>query len=138
MPSARYWREIPSRYRLEAGRCRGCGKVVYPARRVCPACRGRAFDQTALSLRGTVVTCTRVHIPPGDLVIEAPYMVAVVETPEGARLSAQIVDCDAATLAPGLEVTLEFRLVRREGPEGMLCYGYKGVPAEGAGPGVRG
>ena len=32
MPSPRYWREIPSRYRLEAGRCRGCGRVAYPAR----------------------------------------------------------------------------------------------------------
>lgn len=129
MPSPRYWREIPSRYRLEAGRCRGCGKVVYPARRVCPACRGREFDRTTLSRRGRIVTSTRVHVPPTDLLMEAPYTVAVIETPEGARLSAQIVDCDPAMVVPGFEVALEFRLVRREGREGILCYGYKGVPA---------
>jgi hypothetical protein len=128
MPSPRYWREIPSRYRLEAGRCRGCGKVIYPARRVCPACRGRELDPIRLSRRGTVVTSTVVHVPPNDLSMEAPYAAAVIETPEGARLSAQIVDCDPATVLPGLEVTLEFRLVRREGREGILCYGYKGVP----------
>ena len=128
MPSPRYWREVPSRFRLEAGRCTACGKVVYPARAVCPACKGREFDATMLSRRGKVVTSTLVHIAPADLQMEAPYTVAVIETPEGARLSAQIVDCDAATVVPGLEVTVEFRLVRREGREGILCYGYKGVP----------
>jgi hypothetical protein len=129
MPSPGYWREIPNRYRLEAGRCRGCGKVVYPARRVCPACRGRAFDRTALSRTATVVTSTVVHVPPGDLLMEAPYAVAVVESPEGARFAMQIVDCDPACVVPGLQVNLEFRLIRREGREGILCYGYKGVPA---------
>lgn len=129
MPSPRYWREIPSRFRLEAGRCRGCGKVTYPERRICPACRGRSFERTALSRRGTVITSAVVHIAPNDLVMETPYAVAVIETPEGARLSAQVVDCDPALVVPGLHVTLEFRLVRREGREGILCYGYKGVPA---------
>ena len=31
MPSPRYWREIPARYRLEGARCKSCGKVDYPA-----------------------------------------------------------------------------------------------------------
>lgn len=130
MPSPRYWREIPSRYRLEAGRCTGCGKVVYPARHVCPACRGRIFEPAALTRTATVITATVIHTPPTDLLMEAPYAVAVVETPEGARLTAQIVDCDPARVAPGLAVNLEFRLVRREGHEGILCYGYKGVPVQ--------
>jgi len=30
--SARYWREIPQRYRLEASRCCKCGKTAYPPR----------------------------------------------------------------------------------------------------------
>ena len=129
MPSPRYWREIPSRYRLEAGRCRGCGKVAYPTRRVCPACRGREWDRTALSRTATVVTSTVVHVAPTDLLMEAPYAMALVETPEGARLAMQIVDCDPARVVPGMPVNLEFRLIRREGREGILCYGYKGVPA---------
>jgi uncharacterized OB-fold protein len=53
---------------------------------------------------------------------------AVVETPEGARLMTQVVDCDPAMVAPGMEVALEFRLVRREGRSGILCYGHKAVP----------
>jgi uncharacterized OB-fold protein len=128
MPSPRYWREIPNRYRLEAARCRGCGKVVFPARRVCPSCRGQAFDPLRLSTRGTVVTSTVIHVAPNEFAMEAPYAMAVVETPEGARLMAQVVDCDPDEIGPGTEVTLEFRLVRREERGGILCYGHKAVP----------
>ena len=129
MPSPRYTREIPARYRLEAGRCSGCGKVVYPIRRFCPSCRGEEFEKLTLSRSGTVVTSTVVHVPPNDFLMEAPYAMAVVETPEGARLMTQVVDCDPSAVLPGMEIALEFRLIRREGHSGILCYGHKGVPA---------
>lgn len=128
MPSPRYWREIPSRYRLEAGRCRGCSKVVYPARRICPACRGTEWEKVRLSRRGVVVTSTVIHVPPADFVNEAPYAMALVETPEGARLMTQVVDCEPSSVLPGMEVSLEFRLIRKEGRSGILCYGHKAVP----------
>lgn len=128
MPSPRYWREIPARYRLEAGRCKGCGKVVYPARRICPSCRGRDSERVELSKRGKVVTSTVVHVPAADLAMEAPFAMAVVETPEGARLMSQVVDVDPAEVRSGLEVELEFRRIRPEGRGGILCYGYKAVP----------
>ena len=38
MPSPRYWREVPTRFRLEAARCRSCGVVNYPVRLVCSKC----------------------------------------------------------------------------------------------------
>ncbi len=128
MPSPRYWREIPSRYRLEAAKCKGCGKVVFPARRICPACRGESFEKTLLSREGKVVTSTVIHVPPDDFLMEAPYAMAVVETPEGARLMVQVVDCEPSTVMPGTQVNLEFRLIRKEGNSGILCYGHKGVP----------
>jgi uncharacterized protein len=128
MPSPRYWREIPNRFRLEAARCRGCGKVTYPARRVCPECRGTERETIRLSRRGTVVTATVLHVAPAEFAMETPYAVAVVETPEGARLMAQVVDCDLSSVRPGLPVSLEFRLIRQEGHGGILCYGHKAVP----------
>jgi uncharacterized OB-fold protein len=130
MPSPRYWREITSRFRLEAARCRGCGKVRYPARRICPQCRGTDLEPIRLSRRGTVVTATVLHVAPAEFAMETPYAVAVVETPEGARLMAQVVDCDPSNVRPGLPVTLEFRLIRQEGHGGILCYGHKAVPEE--------
>lgn len=129
MPSPRYAREIPNRYRLEAGKCKGCGKVVYPARRICPACRGAQFDKVNLSRKGKVVTSTVIHVPPDDFLMEAPYAIAIVETPEGARFMTQVVDCEPSSVQPDMEVSLEFRLIRKEGKSGILCYGHKGVPA---------
>ena len=128
MPSPRYWREVPNRFRLEAARCSGCGKVSFPARRICPGCRGSDFEATTLSRKGKVVTSTVIRVPPDEFLMEAPYAVAVVETPEGARLMTQVVDCDPATVLPGMDVSLEFRLIRKEGKSGIRCYGHKGVP----------
>jgi len=133
MPSPRYWREIPARFRLEAGRCTGCGTVSYPPRRVCPACRGQQFETVRLTPRGTVVTSTVIHVAPAEFQMEAPYAMALVETPEGARFMVQVADCDPDAVAPGMEVALEFRRIRREGKAGILCYGHKAVPVGSAG-----
>jgi uncharacterized OB-fold protein len=128
MPSPRYWREKPSRYRLEAARCNSCGAVMFPARTVCSQCRGREFTPMRLSRSGKVVTSTVVHVAPAEFQMQAPYAMAVVETPENARMMVQVVDCDPADVRPGMEISLEFRLVRKEGHGGILCYGHKAVP----------
>jgi hypothetical protein len=128
MPSPRYWREVPARFRLETTRCTGCGKVTYPAHRICPQCRGRDLEPIALSRTGTVVTSTVVHVAPDDFAFEAPYAMAIVETPEGARLMVQVTDCEPEKVLPGMQVALEFRRIRREGRAGILCYGFKAVP----------
>ena len=129
MPSPRYWREIPNRYRLEATRCKGCGVVAYPARKVCPACGQADPEPTTLSRNGKVVTSTVIHVSPTDLQMEAPYAMAIVETPEKARLTVQMADVELDEVRPGMEVRLEFRRIRKEGLSGILCYGYKAVPA---------
>jgi uncharacterized OB-fold protein len=128
MPSARYWREIPARYRLEASRCTKCEKVSYPARNLCPSCRGRESETVRLSRKGKVVTWTVVHAPPADLAMQAPYAMALIETPEGARLMLQVADCNPSVIKPNMEVALEFRRIRKEGHGGILCYGFKAVP----------
>jgi uncharacterized OB-fold protein len=76
-----------------------------------------------------VITCTVIHVPPADFHMQAPYAMALIETPEGARLMTQVVDCGPAEIRPGMEVVLEFRRIRREGPGGILAYGHKAVPA---------
>jgi uncharacterized OB-fold protein len=82
-----------------------------------------------LSRTGQVVTSTVIHVAPNDLQMEAPYAMAIIETPERVRLTAQVVDCDPDEVQPGLHVRLEFRRIRREGHGGILCYGFKAVPA---------
>jgi uncharacterized protein len=128
MPSPRYWREVPERFRLESVKCKACGKVIHPVRSTCPSCRGMEMEKVHLTRKGKVITHTVVRTPPDDFLNEAPYAMAIVETPEGVRFMTQVVDCDPESVVAGTEVTLEFRLIRKEGHGGILCYGHKSVP----------
>lgn len=127
--SARYWREIPQRYRLEAAKCSGCGYTAFPPRLVCPKCKCRKFEPTVLAQTGKILTYTVIHVPATQFSDEAPFAIGVVELDGGVRITAQIVDCDHGKLAIGQKVRTEFRKIQEEGDAGILCYGYKCVPA---------
>ena len=126
MPSPRYTREIPQRYRLEAAKCDGCGKVFFPPRLVCSGCGKRAFSPAQLNDSGAILTYTVIHVAPDQFAVEAPYVVAVVELNEGVRLTCQIVDCAPNEVAIGMAVRMVFRKIQEEGHHGLICYGYKG------------
>ena len=129
MPSPRYWREVPARFRLEAAKCKSCGAVNFPARQVCSKCGGAEHETTHLTPKGKVVTSTVIHVGPADFMNETPYAMAIIETPEGARLMLQVSDCEPGDVKPGMEVGFTFRKIRKEGHGGILCYGFKAVPA---------
>jgi uncharacterized OB-fold protein len=125
----RYAREIPQRYRMEAGKCKKCGEIFFPPRIVCAKCRGREFETIKLSDEGKVVTYTVIRVPPTSFADEAPYAVGIIELKDGVRITAQIVDCGLEQIKIGMDVRLEFRKLMKEGSAGILCYGYKYVPA---------
>ena len=126
--SARYWREIPQRYRYEAAKCTSCGKIYFPPRLVCRGCRGQEFEKTTLAKTGTVETFTVIRVAPSGFGDEAPYVVGVIKLDDGVKLTAQIVDCEPEAVEVGTPVRLEFRKVQQDGESGILCYGYKFVP----------
>jgi uncharacterized OB-fold protein len=126
--SARYWRETPQRYRYEAARCSGCGRLFFPPRTVCQHCRGRTFEKATLPREGVVETFTVIRVAPSGFNDQAPYAVGIVALEGGVRVTAQIVDVDPGELAIGDRVRLEFRRIRQDGAAGILCYGYKFVP----------
>ncbi|MFC1683661.1 Zn-ribbon domain-containing OB-fold protein [Candidatus Zixiibacteriota bacterium] len=127
--SASYWREIPQRYRLEAGKCSECGYVAFPPRLICPGCGSKEFKAMKLSDTGTILTYTVIRVAPSQFTDEAPYAVAVVELDGGGRITTQIADCPLDAIEIGQKVKVEFRRIREEGQAGILCYGYKCVPA---------
>ncbi len=127
---ARSWREAPQRYRLEAARCTGCGRVCYPPRVVCPSCRGREFSNVVLPREGNVVTHTVVRVPPRGFVEQSPLTIALVQLKDGTRLMVQMADvADPGTVHAGMPVRLEFRRINSDGEAGVIYYGHKAVPA---------
>ena len=130
MRPASVWRQQPQRYRLEAAKCRKCGKIHFPPRLICDGCHTRAFEKIRLAGKGNVVAFTVVQIGPEQFQDQQPYPVAIVELDEGVRLTCQISDADPGEAKIGMRVQLQFRKIQADGQAGVIAYGYKAVPAE--------
>ena len=127
MISPRYHREKPQRYRLEAGKCKGCGNVSFPPRLVCPKCKSKEFETVNLSDKGTLKTFTIIRVASDTFSLQTPYAVGIVELNDGVRLTTQIAGVDFKQLKIGKKVKLVFRKIQDEGKSGLHCYGYKAV-----------
>lgn len=124
--SQRYTREIPRRYRLEAQRFIN-GNVCLPLRYIDPETGERKFDPIKLSGKGTILSFTEINISADTFAKEAPFAIAIIETEEGARLTAQVVDCNFEDIKIGSKVELIFRKIMEEGNSGIINYGYKAI-----------
>jgi uncharacterized OB-fold protein len=129
MISPRYWREIPHRYRLEAGKCEKCGKIFFPHRLVCDDCKHEEFETIRLSGKGKLLTYTIISTGPSQFKGQTPYAIGIVELEEGVRVMGQIVDVAHDKIGIGQALKIEFRKIQEEGHAGILLYGYKFVPA---------
>ncbi|MCD6566030.1 MAG: Zn-ribbon domain-containing OB-fold protein [Bacteroidales bacterium] len=124
----RHWRETPERYRMEAVKCRKCGKISFPARLICPECKNKVFDKINLSGKGKLLTYTIIRTAPEGFEDVAPYAVGIVEMEEGVRVMGQITDCDLLSLKTGDKLISKFRRMNEEGKTGLIMYSYKFVP----------
>lgn len=134
MITARYHREIPQRYRLEAVECPSCKKAYMPVRRICPVCKGTSLRPTTISREGTLKTFTIVHVGADTFSHETPYAVGIVELEKGVQLTMQVDRAPGSDLAIGQKVHVVFRRIRTDGKAGIICYGYKAVPSSGPSP----
>jgi uncharacterized OB-fold protein len=119
---------MPQRYRFEANKCNKCGKVMFPPRVICPACGCRDFTSAHINDHGKIETFTVIRVAPSGFGDQVPYAVAIVDLGEGVKILCQITDIEPNELKIGLPVKLEFRKIQQEGHDGIICYGYKGVP----------
>jgi uncharacterized protein len=128
MTVPRFWREIPERYNLRAGRCGVCQAIYYPPREVCPECRRASIGQMTpvnLSGRGEILEWTRVHKPAPGYELQVPYVIALIRTVEGPLVMGQVVDSDPAAIKSGAPVQSVFRKLGQDGEAGVIHYGTK-------------
>lgn len=128
---AKHWREIPGKYNLEGSKCPCCGKVYFPKRNMCPACRRESIGKMEpyrVSGEGEVYSFSIVHDAPDFTSMLKPYVVAMVKTADGIMISAQLVDVDPAEVKIGMSVRAVLRKISTDGADGIIRYGYKFVP----------
>lgn len=114
--------ETADGWALKGQECRGCGRIAFPRKRVCPDCFGDDLADRPLSRTGTLHTFTRTVL--GAPHLNPPYVIGLVDLPEKIKVLSLIVDCDPG--AEGLQVGMPVELVigrLREGPDGEGLYG---------------
>lgn len=130
MSVAKYWREVPQRFRFEAKKCSKCGTIFFPPRLICNECGSRTFDDYKLKETGKILTYTVIEVGPPQFSDQVPYTVGVIVLDDGAKITAQIADCDPAKVKVGDRIKLEFRKIQNDGKAGIIMYGYKAVLTE--------
>lgn len=89
--------------------CSRCAARTWPPRAHCPQCGAAEFRWERAAGTGTVHTFTVVRQTSDPYwAARVPYVVAIVALPEGPRLMANVVGCDADAVRIGMAVTVAF------------------------------
>ena len=70
-------------------RCQDCGKYHRRQTGRC-RCGGKNFEETTLSGRGKVYSCTTLHASAEGFEKDLPFQIAIIELEEGPRLTVRI------------------------------------------------
>lgn len=96
---------------LIGSRCSSCGEVFFPSRLCCRRCSSSEMEETPLSRTGSLHSFTTIRVRPPHFIGEVPYVVGVVELPEGERIRTLLSHCDQSSLEIGMEMELSIEVV---------------------------
>ncbi|GAA3441943.1 bifunctional MaoC family dehydratase N-terminal/OB-fold nucleic acid binding domain-containing protein [Planomonospora venezuelensis] len=105
--TAFFW-EGAARGELRIQRCTACGELRHPPGPVCPSCRSTDRGYAVASGEGEVYSYVVHHNPPvpGR---RTPFVVAVVQLPEGVRIVGNVVDCPPSEVGIGMPLRVTYR-----------------------------
>ena len=111
-----YWQKAKE-HELWVRRCNACGKAYFYPRDISPCCFSRDTQWIKCSGRATLYTYSIVHRPPHPgFVDDVPFVAAIVELEEGARMPTNIVmdDPTPEKLPIGLPLEVVFEDITEE------------------------
>ncbi|UCD02644.1 MAG: Zn-ribbon domain-containing OB-fold protein [Candidatus Aenigmatarchaeota archaeon] len=128
---AHHWRKFKERYGLVGSKCESCKHYFYPTSIICPKCRRKGkVKEYKFSGKGQVFSHTTIRVAPEGFESYIPYVVAIVELEEGAKVVSQVVDRSPEDVGIGMPVEVCFRKIREEGKSGLVLYGFKFRPVK--------
>lgn len=119
-----FWRQVAELHRLVGIKCKQCGKILFPAKKICTECGGLEFEEVPISRRGKIVTYVVCHFMPKG--IETPVPLAIVDTEDGARLTGFVTECEPDEVKVDMAVEVVFRRIGEQ--DGRINYGFKFKP----------
>jgi uncharacterized OB-fold protein len=121
--------------RLIGSKCRRCGDVVFPKRKLCTVCdSGELMEEVFFGENGVLQTYTIVRVAFPNF--EAPYILGLVELPEAEnlRVLAQIEDCALDEVRIGMPLALTIGKIKTDPATGKTVIGHKYRPVSESGP----
>lgn len=93
--------------RLLVQRCVPCDQPIFYPREVCPSCLGTDLTWVEASGAGTIYAVSVQHQPANPMMAgRVPYVVALVDLPEGIRMMTNVVGCEPDDATIGSPVTV--------------------------------
>lgn len=105
-----YWDSVKA-HAMQLQKCAACGKFVFYPRAVCPYCFSRDLRWTPVSGRGKIYGFTISYQKViQSFAAEVPYVIALVELEEGARLMTNLigVEPDPSKIRVGMDVVVQY------------------------------
>jgi uncharacterized protein len=88
--------------------CTPCDQPIFYPREVCPRCLGTELEWRPASGQGQVHAVSVQHNPPMPPAAfnQGPYVVALIDLAEGARVMSNVIGCPPDDVVVGMPVTL--------------------------------
>ena len=105
-----FWDSLKE-HAVKLQRCGGCKQFIFYPRPLCPSCMSDDLTWTSVSGRGVVHAFAIPHRHPNRaFTADGPYVVALVELEEGARIMSNLVDVEPTpeTVKVGLAVEIVY------------------------------
>lgn len=112
--TAPYWK-ASTEHRLLIKLCTECGKHHFYPRELCPHCHSDAVDWVEAKGTGCIYSFTIARRPAGpSFKPDAPYVVAIVDLDEGARMMTNIIGSPVDSIRIGQRVSVSYEDVNEE------------------------
>ena len=106
--SVPFW-DAAKAHKLVVQKCDGCARHWHPPSTICPSCGGREHGWVEASGRGKVFSFVTYHrIYQNGWSGELPYVVALIELEEGARILSNLVGIEPADVVCDMAVEVLF------------------------------
>lgn len=109
-----FW-DFCKHHELRMQKCSRCEKFFYPPGTICPHCQNLESEWVKLSGKGKVysfVIVRRASHP--AFAKDVPYVVALIETDEGPRLTSNVIGCPPEDVQIGMPVEVVFSDISEE------------------------
>jgi uncharacterized protein len=103
-----FW-DAAREHRLVLRKCSACGYIDHPPYLYCTNCHADEHEWVEASGKATLAAyAINIFGVPFPFWVDLPYVVALVDLPEGPRMISNIVECEHDQLANGMELEVVF------------------------------